>query len=184
MDYKKVTEAAALLLSLGGVTEKLKLVKLLYLVDRDFLIEHGVPIFYDNHVAMKHGPALSLTLNLMNGNCPDAESNAFWKKHIAGPSGPQYSMSLQEALEPEHLSSFEIDMIKKVHGRHRATGVWELRDQTHTSGLCPEWSDPGNSSIAISISEILKKWGKSADEAASAERYVASLRGMLRQAHG
>lgn len=182
MNYHKVTEAAALLLHLCGPMEKLKLMKLLYLADRRFLLEFGVPIFYDNHVSMPNGPALSRTLNLMNDETGPSEM-AFWRSMIAGPSGPKHTMSAIQEVEPEHLSPFEVKVITSIQRDHSETGVWELRDLLHTHDHCPEWSDPKGSSKPIRIREILEKWGRDPAQAETVESYVSAMRQMLRQAH-
>ncbi len=43
----------------------MKLIKLLYLADREALARWGRPITTDTYVAMKHGPVLSYILNLI-----------------------------------------------------------------------------------------------------------------------
>jgi len=45
----------------------LKLMKLLYLADRESMRRNGRPISGDRYVSMDHGPVLSQTLNLING---------------------------------------------------------------------------------------------------------------------
>lgn len=47
--------------------EVLKLIKLLYLADRESVDRYGEPISFDKMVRMVHGPVLSRTLNLING---------------------------------------------------------------------------------------------------------------------
>ncbi len=61
----------------GGMINILKLVKLLYLADRESLQKHGNPISFDRLVSMDHGPVLSRTLNLICG-AVGGESGAEW----------------------------------------------------------------------------------------------------------
>jgi uncharacterized phage-associated protein len=66
-DESKATEAAAFLLSRSDQTMNyMKLIKLLYLADREALIRWGRPISTDRYVSMKHGPVLSNVLNLIS----------------------------------------------------------------------------------------------------------------------
>ena len=65
----KATQAAACLLKLrGGQMSYLKLVKLLYLADREALLRWDRPITTDRYVSMDNGPVLSRVLNLINGS--------------------------------------------------------------------------------------------------------------------
>lgn len=74
-------QASAYLLSrLGGTSDKIKLMKLLYLADRDHFLAHGRPITGDVQYALPHGPVPSCTLNLLSGQ--DAEQNDFVFRHI------------------------------------------------------------------------------------------------------
>lgn len=58
---EKATEAAARLLKLrGGAMSHMKLIKLLYLLDREAYVRWGRPVTYDTYVSMPHGPVLSL----------------------------------------------------------------------------------------------------------------------------
>lgn len=72
--------SAYLLLRLGGNVDKIKLMKLLYLADRDHFLKHGRPITGDMQYALPHGPVPSCTLNLLSGQ--DAEQNDFVFRHI------------------------------------------------------------------------------------------------------
>lgn len=66
---RKVAQMAAFLLGKGGDRmPHLKLMKLLYLSDREAMERYGFPISGDCIVAMPHGPVLSMTLNLMDGD--------------------------------------------------------------------------------------------------------------------
>ena len=63
---RKAAQAAAWFLrQQGGRMPHLKLVKLMYLADRQSLDEHGFPITGVLAVSMPHGPVLSMTLNVV-----------------------------------------------------------------------------------------------------------------------
>ncbi len=65
-DEEKATEAAALILSLrGGQMHYMKLIKLLYLLDREALSRWGIPVTTDTYVSMDHGPVVSAIYNLI-----------------------------------------------------------------------------------------------------------------------
>ena len=89
----KTTQLACEFLRLaGGRMSYMKLIKLLYLVDRRSLLERGVPVTYDRYVSMSHGPVLSETLALINyGSGPSEES--YWETHVDQDS--RYEVSLK-----------------------------------------------------------------------------------------
>ena len=64
---KKTTQLAARVLELRatGKMHYIKLIKILYHVDREALKRWGHPLTYDYYVSMNQGPVLSNTLNLM-----------------------------------------------------------------------------------------------------------------------
>ena len=64
----KTAQVAAFFLAKapGHRMPHLKLMKLLYLADRESMRETGYPMSWDRLVSMPHGPVLSTTLNLIN----------------------------------------------------------------------------------------------------------------------
>lgn len=66
---RKVAQMAAYLLKKrGGCMSHLKLMKLLYLADREAMDRYGAPMSGDRVVSMPQGPVLSMTLNLVDGD--------------------------------------------------------------------------------------------------------------------
>jgi uncharacterized phage-associated protein len=66
----KATEAACLLLRLrGGKMSYIKLIKLLYLLDRTSLLRWGRPVTTDRYVSMDQGPVVSQVYNLWLVKC-------------------------------------------------------------------------------------------------------------------
>ena len=65
---RKVAQMAAFFLQqAGGTLNILKLMKLLYLSEREAMNRYGEPLSYDAMVSMPHGPVLSMTYECMNG---------------------------------------------------------------------------------------------------------------------
>lgn len=74
-DERKAAQAAAFLLhKAGGRLPLLKLMKLLYLSERESLQKYGDTITGDTFVSMPNGPVLSMTLNFINGFAKDRKS--------------------------------------------------------------------------------------------------------------
>lgn len=63
-----------------GQMHLLKLMKLLYLADRESFIRFDCSISGDKYFSMRHGPVLSGTKELMNGDCQSMENG--WSSWI------------------------------------------------------------------------------------------------------
>jgi uncharacterized phage-associated protein len=76
-----VQAAAVLLKEAGGKMTRLRLLKLLYIADRESIAETFQPITGDDVVAMDHGPVLSKTYRLIRRELQPG--NVIWDKYIA-----------------------------------------------------------------------------------------------------
>ena|ERR1039458_9563138 len=152
-DEQKVTEAAAFLLELrGGCMHYIKLIKLLYIADRQAFSEWGNPISNDNYVSMDNGPVLSQTYNLIK------DGGRFWSEYISAPFG-DYEVELNSSLQSKRkLSPAEEDILNRVFTEYGHQNRWRIVDYMHT---LPEWKDPGGSSTPISIRDILQALNES-----------------------
>ncbi|HEY6281528.1 MAG TPA: Panacea domain-containing protein [Burkholderiales bacterium] len=140
----------------------LKLMKLLYLADRESMKRHGHPISGDRYVCMDHGPVLSNTLNLINGAVKFQERG--WDHWIADKA--DYAVSLRRRATREvldELSNADIDVLRDVFAKFGKVNQWDLVKYIHR--YCREWQDPNGSSIPISYEEIFKALGRSPAEA-------------------
>ena len=147
----------------------MKLIKLLYLADREALLNWGRPISTDRYVSMDHGPVLSRLLNLAtDGEEPSAPS--VWALSITEPSN--YEVQLKGEAGDDELSDAEVQMLDKIFAEHGRKSRWELVDLTHK---LPEWKDPHGSAIAITYRDILKAGGKSDLEIAAVEDELDEL---------
>src|SRR2546426_8827697 len=91
---RKATQAAGLLLQLrGGTMSYMKLIKLLYLADREALLRWGRPISTDRYVSMDRGPVLSRILDLATDG-EDPGTPSIWASSIAAPSN--YEVHLKD----------------------------------------------------------------------------------------
>ena len=151
---RKTTEAAARLLHLrGGCMHYLKLLKLLYIADREALQRWGIPISHDNYVSMDHGPVLSQTYNLIRDG-----GSRIWAEHISAPFGDYEIRLIGDPPESQKLSPAEEQLLDEVFARFGHSNRWDLVDETHKF---PEWRDPHGSSLPIDIREILQALGES-----------------------
>lgn len=156
----KASQAAALLLQLGGGRmNHMKLIKLLYLADRDALLRFGRPITFDHYYSLPHGPILSFTLDLVNSD-RDPESPSYWDELISERQGHEVALR-SSTLETVALSDAERQVLEDVSRDYGSMDQWQLRDLTHT---LPEWQDPQGSRVPISIDDILQGEGYDSED--------------------
>jgi uncharacterized phage-associated protein len=157
-DERKAAQAAAYLLlkSKEKKINYMKLIKLLYLADRQALLERGKPITGDRMVSMPRGPVLSGILNLINWG-QRREEHCVWLEYVSPPSG--YDVRLvQDNPELDELSIFECRILDRVYARYGDLDKWSLVDLTHK---LPEWHDPRGSSFPIDPADILRAESRS-----------------------
>lgn len=157
----KATQAAArLLMRHGGEMNCMKLIKLLYLIDRESLSRWGRPVSTDRYFSMDKGPVLSEILDLVNHpRRPHVASP--WRDIVSEPHGNSVSLLSNGAPPNDELSRAEEDLIDEVYAEHGSKNPWALAAFVHE---LPEWKNPHGSSIPITYEDILKAVGKKDDE--------------------
>jgi uncharacterized phage-associated protein len=146
----------------GGAINVLKLSKLLYLADREYLSRFDRPILYDRFVSMDHGPVDSLTLDYINGAREDLEG---WGSFVTARKGNLVALADHRLAiaDLDELSKAELEVLEGVWARFGGMTQYELRDFTHEH--CPEWEDPQGSSAIIPYERVLRILGRDAETA-------------------
>lgn len=172
---RRVAQMAAFFASKqGGTINVLKLMKLLYLSDRESLKQTGLPISYDNIVSMPDGPVLSKSLNLINGTF-DIESSATWDEWISDRANHEVAVKRTfKRADLDQLSNSDLSVLETVWSQFGWMNKYKLRDWTHEN--CPEWEDPHGSSNPIKEYDLLLKLGISASEAKQLSQSIQSER--------
>jgi uncharacterized phage-associated protein len=166
----KATQAAARLLQLrGGRMHYLKLIKLLYLVDREALLKWGRPVTTDQFVSMDKGPVVSRIYNLIREE-PEPGETSIWRMHISEPQN--YEVALLRDTPTDELSRAEEDLIAEVFAVYGHRNRWELVRLTHD---LPEWRDPEGGSLPIEYSDILRAAHRTPAEIAAFEAELQGL---------
>jgi uncharacterized phage-associated protein len=157
-NIEKTIQAVGALLRFHGAREMsyLRLIKLLYLADRDSLKEIGRPITGDRMAALQHGPVLSGVYDLVKGQHADWPQWA----HFFRTKGYRIEMVQEPAVGA--LSKYELGKIRELTDRYADINEWELVEFCHT---LEEWkrNDPGKSSKPIPLADILEAVGRAAD---------------------
>jgi len=150
---RKAAQATAFFaLKEGGSINVLKVTKLLYLAEREFMDRYDEPMFYDRFVSMDHGPVPSTTLSLIDGCADDPE----WSKHISGREGYNVGLaSIDISFESlDELSNADKNVLNFLWDKFGGFDRYEIRDYTHHN--CPEWENPKGTSHPISHESVFK----------------------------
>ena len=161
-DERKATQAGGFLLGLHQEPmAHLRLIKLLYLADRQSLIEIASTITGDRFLSMTHGPVLSRCLDLIQK--PLHGEPSYWNEHIERDGVRTVALLADPGWGS--LSEYETTILERVFERYRSETDWQIVDHTHA---LPEWEDPGRGSRPIDPAQILRFAGYSEREVALA----------------
>jgi len=155
---KKAAQVAAYFIHReGGPIKVLKLMKLMYLAERESLHQYGEPMIGDALVSMPHGPVMSTTLDHMNDFIESEQGG--WDDWISDRENHCVSLKVDENPVDNllELSEADIDIIDAIYNDFGAMSSYEIRDYTHNH--CPEWEDPNDSSSPIPYDRLLKNVG-------------------------
>jgi len=154
LDERRATQIAAKFLQRhDGKLKYLKLIKLIYIVDREALKEHGYALTGDAYFSLPHGPIVSEIQDLITDD-PEFVDSDYWKDYI---KTSENDVELVETPEFDALSPIANRLVEKVDDEFGGYNRWELRDITHNF---PEWEDPGKSRLPITYESILKAVGR------------------------
>lgn len=162
-EAKTAQMAAYLLLKRGGRMSHMKLIKLLYMADRESCDRSGFPMSGDTMVSLKYGPVLSSTLNILNG---EPSSSGEWSHFISQKQDHQVGLvkSVQED-DLDELSVADKEILDFIWDKFGSMTRWDLVKYTHDENNCPEWEDPKESSKPIEVVKLFEALGNTKAEA-------------------
>ena len=157
----KATALAVFLLQKANKTMSyMKLIKLMYLVDRASLCSIGQFVTNDDFYSMKNGPVLSNVDDLIT---EPMREKTVWGKYISAPVN--YNVSLKNVKTDSILgllSEFECEIATDVYNTYGKMDKWKLVDWTHKN--LPEWTNIKTGRYPINIEIILASCGKTKEE--------------------
>jgi uncharacterized phage-associated protein len=169
---KKATQAAARFLNFrGGRMNYMKLIKLLYMLDREALLSWGRPVTFDTYFSMRLGPVLSEVHDLITDPQDPDLGPSFWGIHISDPS--HYSVALVDDPGSDELSEAEMQLIEEVWAKYGHFAPFDLVEHLHQ--ILPEWKDVQSGRVPIEYADILKAGGKPSDEISAVEEDLRHL---------
>jgi uncharacterized phage-associated protein len=166
-NFEKTLQAAGVLLRRDGKKmSRLRLLKLLYIADRELLAAKGRTITGDRALAMEFGPVLSRTYDLIKGF--EARAGE-WDEFV---HSDVYAVELRKDPGLDDLSKAEIAKLQEVSDRYRDVDDEDLSSLTHDF---PEWRKhaAGNGAGEIPWQDILTAQNK-ADIIEIAESHAAT----------
>jgi len=166
-DPEKAVQAVAFLLrrERGRRMNYMRLLKVLYLVERELLAESSKPLTGSRVIAMQRGPVLEDVLSLIRG---EHGAIGYWSSFI---QIDRYNLEMISDPGVGLLSRFVSRKLEEVAARYENFDEWQMVEETHK---LPEWqrNDPGESSKEIPLAHILEAIGRDAD----LERIISGAR--------
>jgi len=181
-DPRRTAQAAEWLLHRhDGLLTRGHLLKLLYLADRQCLIESGAPITGDYMVSMNQGPVLSITYDLIKGASGMPEAEREWQMRVItlDPYRVRAARRSPSADAYDRLSERHRSILTDVDVRFGSLSWRQLSDYTHQ---LPEWENPAGSMRPIAPETVLAAGNIGADRTLEIEREALedrSLRELL-----
>jgi uncharacterized phage-associated protein len=141
-----------------------KLIKLLYIADRQFIDKCNFAITGDTYCSMPHGPVLSELYNYINGTgepLKQGEWNAYFYR-----DGYDLISRIEKKCAYDEFCKAEIQMLDEVDKKYHDKDYSVLINEVHKF---PEWDKTTrqtHSSIPIKKADILKFLGRTDEEIA------------------
>jgi uncharacterized phage-associated protein len=168
----KATEASCEFLQrAGGRLNIMKLVKLIYLLDRVSLDRRGVPVVGGDYLSMRNGPVTSEVLDLINSGRLFGESDRRWEESVS--DRRDHDVQLERMPAREHLSDSEISLLDEIWADHGGRDQWQLVEWCHAH--CGEWTSQARGCAPIAVERIGQALGKSPEFIQKLAREAAEL---------
>jgi len=146
----------------------IKLLKLLYLADREALLRWELPITGDCFVSLDIGPVVGRIYEFLGGE-PAPNSARIWGRFISAPD--HYEVHLLADPGSGELRAPEVSLIDEVFEQHGRNDRWSLVEYTRA---LPEWTYPNGSALPIEYRDVLKSAGKTEAEISRIEEALES----------
>ena len=150
----------------GEKMSVMKLIKLLYLSERECIGTYGETICDDTMFSLPLGPVLSHTYDLLAGKTNPTQED--WLKWIDSANTFDIKIKNNKPVMRKNLgrlAQVDHDIMHDVWNRFGSMTAQQLSDYTHNPENIPEWQDPHGSSIPIEYEDVFKAYGCNEKEA-------------------
>lgn len=121
----------------GGMINKMKAYKLLWLSDKLHMLKYGEPFLNDEFFAMEFGPVPSRTRDICEGNFYTLEEMQYFPKKLKPHDTDKYSIVAISKFESDWFSDSEIEVMEEVYNAFGKLDQFELSELSHSF---PEWN--------------------------------------------
>lgn len=168
-DIEKLTQLTSYLLKKNNNRlNYTKVIKMLYLADKESfnIINHSIT--GDLYYALPQGPVLSNLLDLIKGKAV-SKFQLYWDSRF---TTDKYDLVLLNLNIPEgKLSKFEKKVIDDLDNKFHDKSYTDLIEYVHDKSNCPEWKNPTNHSrTPITTADILSSLGRTQSEIETIEQ--------------
>lgn len=132
-----------------GSIDYLKLVKLMYLSEREFMKRYDEPLFYDVYINMDHGPAPSYVMKFINGELEDRKWSEFVSKRT-----DTIVQGRKNGARLDRLSEAELGVLDKLWLKFKTYSGYQIAAWTHDH--CREWQDPKGKPRSLSHQTVFR----------------------------
>ena len=164
MNFKKLVQVVNYVLSKNKYElNYTKLIKMLYIADRETLDKYGFAISEDSYCSMPHGPVLSGLYSLIRGENQNAVEQVEWNAYFYKDKYDLISRIKSECSYDE-LSKAELEILDDVDKKYKSFTFSKLIDKVHEFS---EWDNKAKdrlTSYPIKKEKILKALNKTKKE--------------------
>ncbi len=138
IETSTIIEAIHYLLKKIGPSQKIQLVKLIYLADKYHLIHYGRTITNDEYFAMPHGPVGSTVQDVLSFDTFTLSPKEYkYAQELFKTANKQHTLEASSAkVKFEMLSDTDIEALDFVIKKFGGMNSWDLKRYTHKY---PEW---------------------------------------------
>ncbi len=156
---KRLIQSTGYLLSLTTKKQMnyTKLLKLLYIADREALSRWDSTITGDRYSALTNGPILSKVYDLIRNRCSNDYEQCKWDIYF---NTNEYDLELHNNISTDELSEAEEELLLEIYNKFKGYDWKKMIQYVHNKKNIPEYNNPENTSIPIPIEDILKKLGR------------------------
>jgi hypothetical protein len=161
MNIEKLVQACNYLLKKNDFRlNYTKLIKLLYLADKETLDATNDSMTGDTYASLPSGPVLSQLFDLIRGKYKDKDAQTLWNSRFMVDG---YDLvAVTDRIPYGELSRGEMNILDKVYNKFKGADFNDMIRYVHKN--CPEWKDPNGSSVPIAMEDILKSLGRTEQE--------------------
>ncbi len=172
-DITKATEVACdLIRREGGVMNIMKMIKLVYALDRLSIQRRRIPVVGGTYFSLPNGPITSELLDLINSGGLWGEDECRWEEFISDRQNHEIGLRGAE-IGTDHLAPSELKLISEIYAELGDKDQWQLRDWSHER--CEEWTPMARGRDRIPVAKMARAVGLNDEQIQQIEQDAEEL---------